>query len=226
MRDAMIARILVATGLGAGAAGSTSRGASASAGVTGSIGGAGARSGIAGAGATGGAGATSGITGAGAAGGAGAAAGIAPVGADTTDGAGAAGGGAGGTSRAGPERESIAVWTSCSTMRLEANVVPPGAVILLPSEASALASGPWQSIDELSLQITQDATVIRGVIALGESLAIGFRALAISANYAAQENNEEAEAELSRGALIFAFFIAIGFALSIFKVGLGGIYGG
>ena len=29
--------------------------------------------------------------------------------------------------------------------------------------------------------------VIRGVIALGESLAIGFRALSISANYAAQE---------------------------------------
>jgi uncharacterized protein YqhQ len=29
--------------------------------------------------------------------------------------------------------------------------------------------------------------VVRGVIALGESLAIGFRALAISANYAAQE---------------------------------------
>ena len=29
--------------------------------------------------------------------------------------------------------------------------------------------------------------VIRGVIALGESLAIGFRATAISANYAAQD---------------------------------------
>ena len=29
--------------------------------------------------------------------------------------------------------------------------------------------------------------VIRGVVALGESLAIGFRALAISANYAAQD---------------------------------------
>ena len=29
--------------------------------------------------------------------------------------------------------------------------------------------------------------VIRGIIALGESLAIGFRALAISANYAAQD---------------------------------------
>ena len=35
--------------------------------------------------------------------------------------------------------------------------------------------------------------VIRGVIALGESLAIGFRALAISANYAAQEEGEDGE---------------------------------
>jgi len=35
--------------------------------------------------------------------------------------------------------------------------------------------------------------VIRGVIALGESLAIGFRALAISANYAAAETKEGEE---------------------------------
>ena len=34
--------------------------------------------------------------------------------------------------------------------------------------------------------------VIRGVIALGESLAIGFRALAISANYAAQDPGRRA----------------------------------
>src|SRR5580765_2191521 len=61
--------------------------------------------------------------------------------------------------------------------------------------------------------------VVRGVIALGESLAIGFRALSISANYAAADENEEAETELSRGALVFAFLIAIGFAISIFKVG-------
>src|ERR1043165_1157594 len=63
--------------------------------------------------------------------------------------------------------------------------------------------------------------IVRGVIALGESLAIGFRALAISANYAAQEEGEdgEVETELSRGALIFAFAIAIGFALAVFKVG-------
>ena len=62
--------------------------------------------------------------------------------------------------------------------------------------------------------------VVRGVIALGESLAIGFRALAISANYAAQEENDDGEVstELSRGAIIFAFAIAIGFALMLFKV--------
>jgi uncharacterized protein YqhQ len=62
--------------------------------------------------------------------------------------------------------------------------------------------------------------IIRGIIALGESLAIGFRALAISANYAAQEegDDEEVSTEIGRGALIFAFAVAIGFALVLFKV--------
>ncbi len=72
--------------------------------------------------------------------------------------------------------------------------------------------------------------VIRGVIALGESLAIGFRALAISANYAMQEEGKEGEegadgkpaevsTEISRGQIIFSFVLAIGFALMLFKVG-------
>ena len=63
--------------------------------------------------------------------------------------------------------------------------------------------------------------VIRGVIALGESLAIGFRALAISANYAAQEEDDDGEVttEITRGQIIFSFTIAIGFALMLFKVG-------
>jgi uncharacterized protein YqhQ len=86
--------------------------------------------------------------------------------------------------------------------------------------------------------------VIRGVIALGESLAIGFRALAISANYAAEDpgkngvgvrdasarvdgsegdisdtdTDSDVKTELSRGQLIFAFAIAIGFAVMLFKV--------
>jgi uncharacterized protein YqhQ len=67
--------------------------------------------------------------------------------------------------------------------------------------------------------------IVRGVIALGESLAIGFRALAISANYAAQEEKEgelgpegEPPTELTRSQLVFAFAIAIGFAVLLFKV--------
>ena len=63
--------------------------------------------------------------------------------------------------------------------------------------------------------------IIRGVIALGESLAIGFRALAISANVAAREEDEEGNVvtEVTRGQIIFSFAIAIGFALMLFKVG-------
>jgi uncharacterized protein YqhQ len=64
--------------------------------------------------------------------------------------------------------------------------------------------------------------VVRGVVALGESLAIGFRALSISANYAAQEEEQgegEEAAEIGRWALAFAFLVAIGFALMMFKVG-------
>ena len=66
--------------------------------------------------------------------------------------------------------------------------------------------------------------VIRGVVALGESLSIGFRALAISASYAAAvegkegEESEEVSTELTRSQLIFAFAIAIGFAVLLFKV--------
>src|SRR2546421_3929235 len=63
--------------------------------------------------------------------------------------------------------------------------------------------------------------IIRGVVALGESLAIGFRALSVSANYASQEAQEgDGEpGEIGRWALAFAFLVAIGFALMMFKVG-------
>ena len=37
--------------------------------------------------------------------------------------------------------------------------------------------------------------IVRGVMALGESLAIGFRALAISANYAQRQEGEEGEVD-------------------------------
>ena len=63
--------------------------------------------------------------------------------------------------------------------------------------------------------------IVRGVVALGESLSVGFRALSVSASYAAQEEEEgEPEpAEIGRWALFFAFAVAIGFAVMLFKVG-------
>jgi uncharacterized protein YqhQ len=79
-----------------------------------------------------------------------------------------------------------------------------------------------RSIDPLMARHwTLRLPVVRGVVALGESLAIGFRALSVSANYAAQEQEQgdEEPAEIGRWALAFAFLVAIGFALMIFKVG-------
>ena len=64
--------------------------------------------------------------------------------------------------------------------------------------------------------------ILRGMVALGESLVIGFRALAVSASFAAVEEGEEpdleAAAELTRGQIAFAFVVAIGFAVLVFKV--------
>jgi uncharacterized protein YqhQ len=90
-----------------------------------------------------------------------------------------------------------------------------------PSGAIAQVSRPIHSA--MARHLVFRLPVIRGVIALGESLAIGFRALAVSANYAAQDGDAASDAaepqtELSRGALIFAFAVAIGFAVMLFKV--------
>jgi uncharacterized protein YqhQ len=105
-----------------------------------------------------------------------------------------------------------------------------GVMMRGPSNWAVAVRTPRGTIEQVTASIASPMArhkvfrlpVIRGVIALGESLAIGFRALAISANYAAQdpdsEESKEVETELSRGALIFAFAIAIGFAVMLFKV--------
>jgi len=99
-----------------------------------------------------------------------------------------------------------------------------------PSNWAVAVRKPNGQIAEVVREITSPMArnrvfrlpVIRGVIALGESLAIGFRALAISANYAAQDANaeeaEEVQTEITRGQIVFSFAIAIGFALMLFKV--------
>jgi uncharacterized protein YqhQ len=103
-----------------------------------------------------------------------------------------------------------------------------GVMMRGPSNWSVAVRTPKGEIEQISSSINSVMNrhrffrlpVIRGVIALGESLAIGFRALAISANYAAQAEDEEGEVktELSRGQLLFAFAIAIGFAIALCKV--------
>src|SRR5712691_8675903 len=129
--------------------------------------------------------------------------------------------------RAGRARQAREV-TSMRTVGGQA--VLEGVMMRGPGNWAVAVRTPNGSIAQVSRQIdsamarhwTLRLPVVRGVMALGESLAIGFRALAISANYAAQDKDaaegEEVETELSRGALIFAFVIAIGFAIALFKV--------
>jgi uncharacterized protein YqhQ len=105
-----------------------------------------------------------------------------------------------------------------------------GVMMRSPSKWAVAVRKPDGEIAEVVREISSPMArnrifrlpVIRGVIALGESLAIGFRALAISANYAAQdadaEEGEEIQTEITRGQIVFSFAIAIGFALMLFKV--------
>jgi uncharacterized protein YqhQ len=112
-------------------------------------------------------------------------------------------------------------------MTVGGQAVLEGVMMRTPSNWAVAVRKPDGEIAQVCKVITSPMAkrriyrlpVIRGVIALGESLAIGFRALAISANYAAQGEEGEEDIELSRGQIIFAFAIAIGFALALFKVG-------
>jgi uncharacterized protein YqhQ len=104
-----------------------------------------------------------------------------------------------------------------------------GVMMRGPSNWSVAVRTPTGEIEHVSHHIDSlmqrhrlyRLPVLRGIIALVESLSIGFRALAISANVAAREEGDDADdtsGELSRGQLLFAFAIAIGFAIALFKV--------
>ncbi len=114
-------------------------------------------------------------------------------------------------------------------MTVGGQAVLEGVMMRSPSSWAVAVRKPDGAIAQVCQPITSPMAkrrvfrlpVIRGIIALGESLAIGFRALAISAQYATQEENEDGEVktELTRGQLLFAFAISIGFAVMLFKVG-------
>jgi len=65
----------------------------------------------------------------------------------------------------------VTVTVGSKTTEFTASVVPPGAEVLLPQEASVLASGLWQAAPELSVEIgpvdgDEPPIPIRGVISL------------------------------------------------------------
>jgi hypothetical protein len=65
----------------------------------------------------------------------------------------------------------VTVGTGGSSVEFTATVVPPGAEVLLPADASALASGPWQAAPELSVQIAavegdEPSAAVQGIIPL------------------------------------------------------------
>ncbi len=50
--------------------------------------------------------------------------------------------------------------------QFSASVSLPGAALILPAQATALASGPWQNLSELAVEVDNEGSVIRGVIPL------------------------------------------------------------
>jgi uncharacterized protein YqhQ len=125
-------------------------------------------------------------------------------------------------------RRLLDLLPTASAAPIGGQAVLEGVMMRGPSAWSVAVRTPTGTIEEINRPIASvllrhrwlRLPVIRGVVALGESLAIGFRALAISANYAARQEGEDGEVqtELTRGQLLFAFGIAIGFALLLFKV--------
>src|SRR5436189_2264261 len=108
-------------------------------------------------------------------------------------------------------------------MTVGGQAVLEGVMMRSPSSWAVAVRKPDGAIAQVCKPITSPMAtrrifrlpIVRGVIALGESLAIGFRALAISAQYAteSEDENGEVKTELTRGQLLFAFAISIGFAI-------------
>jgi hypothetical protein len=82
----------------------------------------------------------------------------------------------------------VTVTVGSKTTEFIATVVPPGAEVLLPQEASFLASGPWQAAAELAVEVgavegDDQPTPIQGVISLA---GLGAALARLQANCASQ----------------------------------------
>jgi hypothetical protein len=61
-------------------------------------------------------------------------------------------------------KPSVRIGADGQDSRFVAQVVPPGAELLLPHEATALAYGPWQRAHELSVTVTSPEQSFAGII--------------------------------------------------------------
>jgi hypothetical protein len=71
-------------------------------------------------------------------------------------------------------KPDVVVGTNGREWRFNAQVVTPGAELLLPAEAVSLASGPWQRAHHLAVKVTSQDRSFQGVIpieGLAEALA-------------------------------------------------------
>jgi len=65
--------------------------------------------------------------------------------------------------RAHPE---VTIGAAGKEWRFDARVLPPGAELLLPSEAMDLANGRWQSAHELAVKVASPTQSFSGVVAI------------------------------------------------------------
>jgi len=63
-------------------------------------------------------------------------------------------------------RPQVTLYAESTKVTLTGSVLPPGLLILLPAEASALANGPWLRTSELSVSVPDKESPIEGVIPL------------------------------------------------------------
>jgi hypothetical protein len=63
-------------------------------------------------------------------------------------------------------KPQVSLSATGENVHFTASVSLPGTALILPAEATALASGPWQNLSELGIEVDNESRVIRGVIPL------------------------------------------------------------
>ena len=76
-------------------------------------------------------------------------------------------------------RPEVTIAAAGKEWRFAPSIVPPGAQLLLPADATQLAAGPWQMAHELSVKVTSPEQSFAGVIPI-DGLAGAFAELSVS----------------------------------------------